>query len=241
MLEPHERAEVITYVSRYTREGRSPGPAAYNVKRALDNPETPVITMRGRTSARSEISEAPYYKLRSTVEGVTPITLHGRPSRRAPDPTPAGSYFPPAFGSGARKSGFAGPSFGTSEGSARRKRTEARSTETPLGKRRSVDETPGPGPGRYLTRGGEFDGNGHTGVQMKGNHAFGYGNLETPGPGSYRPKFDKVGPSAPKYGLHGRTKLPGKEPTPGYRDIGSTLGGLKFSMKGRADDEIHVA
>jgi hypothetical protein len=61
--------------------------------------------------------------------------------------------------------------------------------------------------------------------------------LETPGPGAYRPKFEKVQPAAPKYGLHGRTKLREKEPTPGYRDIGSTLGGLKFSMKPRADDD----
>jgi hypothetical protein len=147
---------------------------------------------------------------------------------------------PPSFGSGARKSGFAGPSFGLPDSSAHRKGADARSTPTPLGMRRSGDETPGPGPGRYLTRGAEFDGDGHAGVQMKGNHDFGFGNPGTPGPGAYRPRFEKVLPNPPKYSLHTRTKLPGRETTPGYRNIGSSLGGPRFSMKARADDEIAV-
>jgi hypothetical protein len=235
MLSPNERGEVIAHVGR---AGRSPGPAAYHVKRSLDAPETPVIRMRGRPSTSIEVNRAPYYNLRSSIGTATPITLHGRPRERAPEVFPGISYMPPAFGSAARKIGFAGPSFGLPEGSSRR--ATARSTPTPLGKRRNPDETPGPGPGRYVTRGSDFDSGGKRGVQMKGDHEFDWGDPHTPGPAAYRPRSEKVLPAAPKYGLHGRTKLPEREPTPGYRDIGSSLGGPRYTMKGRADDEVQI-
>lgn len=238
MLAPDERGEVISHISRSIRENQSPGPAAYSIKRSLDSPETPPIPFHARHSISPDLNRAPYVQLRSSIGTATPITLHGRPRTRAPDPTPGPGYLPPAFGSGGRKIGFASPSFGLPSGTSRRRSETARSTPA-VGKRRNADETPGPGPGRYLNRLKEFDG-GSPGVQIKGSHDFGYGKSETPGPGAYRPRYDRVLPSAPKYGMHARTKLPEREQTPGYRDIGSTLGGLRYSMKGRADDEIVV-
>jgi hypothetical protein len=75
---------------------------------------------------------------------------------------------------------------------------------------------------------------------IKGTHEFGPTSASTPGPGAYRPQYERILPAAPKYGMHVRTKLPEREQTPGYRNIGSTLGGPRWSMKSRADDEVMV-
>jgi hypothetical protein len=231
MLSPDERGEVIAHLGR---SARSPGPAAYRVPRALDEPGTPAIRLRGRPSTAAEVDGAPYYSVRGAIGGATPIALHGRPRERAPDAPPGPSYLPPPFGRGARRSGFAGPSHGLPGGGPRR------SAATPLGGRRGPDETPGPGPGRYLTRGADFAGGGARGAQMKGGRAAGGGDPGTPGPAAYRPRYDKVLPAAPRPALGARTRLPEREPTPGYRDIGSTLGGPRFTIKARADDAVAV-
>jgi hypothetical protein len=75
---------------------------------------------------------------------------------------------------------------------------------------------------------------------IKGSHDFRYGMGASPGPAAYRPQYEKILPAAPKYGMHVRTKVHEPEQTPGYRNIGSTLGGPRWSMKSRADDEIMV-
>jgi hypothetical protein len=236
MLEPNERGECIAHMTKSVVEGRSPGPAAYRVRRHMDKPETPTITMRVRTNIPEEHNEAPYYKVPSSFGKVTSVKMHARcdPGRR--DATPGPSYMPPPFGSGAHKKGFAAPGHGTGAASARR----ARSDQTPLGRRRGPDETPGPGPGAYSTRTRDFQADGQRGPRFKAAHDLRWADPETPGPAAYKPKHEKVLPAAPRYTMHVRTKLRGREDTPGYRNIGSTLAGPKWTMKARAADEVMV-
>jgi hypothetical protein len=47
-------------------------------------------------------------------------------------------------------------------------------------------------------------------------------------------------PAAPKYTIHVRTRLKDPEETGGYRNIGTTLAGPKWTMKARATDEVIV-
>jgi hypothetical protein len=86
-----------------------------------------------------------------------------------------------------------------------------------------------------------FEATGQRGYTIKGVHNFRYAATESPGPGTYAPKFDAVMPTAPKYGFHNRPVVKGPPATAGYRNLASTLGaGPKWTMKARADDNITV-
>ena len=77
---------------------------------------------------------------------------------------------------------------------------------------------------------------------MKGSHNFNYANTCSPGPASYRVSysFDSTRPSSPKTYIHTRPPERKREATPGYRNLGSTLGGPRYTIKARADDEIFL-
>jgi hypothetical protein len=99
----------------------------------------------------------------------------------------------------------------------------------------------GPGPAKYSLRDQSFDATGKCGVVIKGAHEFNYDGVDSPGPGTYKPNFGAIIPTPPKFTFHERSKLPGAPETPGYHDLGSTLGqSLKWTMKQRALDDIAV-
>jgi hypothetical protein len=99
----------------------------------------------------------------------------------------------------------------------------------------------GPGPAIYVLRDHAFDATGKCGVIIKGSHDFQFNEVDSPGPGTYKPNFAAVVPRPPKYTFHIRTEEKGAPDTPGYRNLGSTLGkGPKWTMKQRAQDDIAV-
>jgi hypothetical protein len=110
-----------------------------------------------------------------------------------------------------------------------------------LGRRRNPDETAGPGPAQSLLRDHSFDGTGKDGISIKGFHDFGYDRTISPGPAAYRPRYNAILRRAPIYTFHDRPKMKENVSTPGYRDLGSTLGrSPKWTMKARATDEVAI-
>jgi hypothetical protein len=180
-----------------------------------------------------------YYNIDRTFGNKVPVILcKGRTFLR-PDRIDAPLYnfpslvgnVPPQFGSEGHKIviapiGTGGKVRGKGEGRA--------------GQPRNPNKTVGPGPGKYSLREHSFDATGQKGYTIKGFHDFKYRDTISPGSGAYRPKFEAVLPKAPKVAFHDRPKMRGAPETPGYRNLGSALGGHKFTMKARATDEIQV-
>jgi hypothetical protein len=231
-LDPAERGECIAHISK-SMANNSPGPAYYHITRTFKN-TVPVILMKGRTYLRPDQIDAPYMNFPSLIGKVTKIGLHGRTELKTKWHPPGPNFDPPRFGTDGQKSAIAGPNV-----PAGKVRTEE-GAQTALAGRRNPDETVGPGPGKYSLRSHDFDANGHVGYSVKGFHDFSYANTISPGPGAYRPHFDAVLPAAPKIAFHDRPKERGAPETPGYRNLGSTLAGHRFTMKARALDNIAV-
>ncbi|OHT08261.1 hypothetical protein TRFO_23273 [Tritrichomonas foetus] len=231
-MEPWDRGECIAHIPSSMKNG-TPGPGKYNTRPKFKGQTAP-IKMKGRHELPTDTNKAPYYNLPSTVGNTTKINMHSRTETRASYVTPGPSYVPPAFGSDARKVGISPPVFNTRSSKSSSSR---RSASTALGRRRNPDETPGPGPGKYSTR---TEPSTAHGVRIKGSHDFRYQNTDSPGPAAYKPRYEKVIPSAPKYGIKGRHNPKDRESTPGYRNLGSTLGGPRYSMKARANDDICI-
>ncbi|KAK8887625.1 Outer dense fiber protein 3-like protein 2 [Tritrichomonas musculus] len=236
-MEPWERGECIAHIPKSMRAG-IPGPGKYNTRPEFEG-QTPVIRMKGRHSLAQETNNAPYYNLPSSIGKTTKINMHGKSDTKNKFTPPGPSYIPPAFGSDAKKIGISPPVFNTSK--SRRSASSASSRgATSLGRRRNPDETPGPGPGKYSTRAEFGVPKSSHGVRIKGTHDFRYLTADSPGPAAYKPKYEKVMPAAPKYKMKARPKAKDPEVTAGYRNIGSTLGGPRFSMKARASDDICI-
>lgn len=231
-----DRGECIAHVSK-SMATLSPGPAYYNIKRKFNGKQCPPIKFKGRHSLNSNMVDAPFYNLPSTIGKVAPITLHGKTEVKSSYSTPGPTYLPPTFGSDARKIGMRPP---ISSLKKRYPKNEGKGGSATSLSMRSSDATPGPGPGIYMLRDHSFDATGKAGYSMKGCHDFHYANSISPGPCAYKPKYNSVLPSAPKIGFHDRPKDKGPPITPGYRDLGSTLTGPSFTMKARAEDDINI-
>lgn len=225
-MDRFDRCEYIAHVSK-RNASLSPGPAHYNVNYSFMD-KKPAIVMRGRHSQKIEHMNPPLYNPPSTFGKVTGITLHGRTETKRKWETPGPTFIPPSFGSGCRTVAIA--PLPKNDGA-----------KTSLARRRNPDETPGPGPAASVLRDSAFDANGKVGYTIKGCHNFEYAKTVSPGPGAYMPKFAAVLPSAPKIGFHNRPEEKPTAETPGYRNLGSTLGeGPKWTMKARATDDISV-
>jgi hypothetical protein len=197
----------------------SPGPAYYNISRTFEN-TVPVILCKGRTFLKPDRIDAPFYNFPSLVGKVQKVGLHGRTEIKNKFEPPGPNYDSPPFGSKGRKSVIAPIKFGQAK--------------------RDPSETIGPGSAKYLLREHSFDATGHIGYTIKGSHEEIAAATISPGPAAYRPHFDAVLPRAPKVAFHDRPKVRGAPETPGYRNLGSTLEGHKFTMKARASDEVYV-
>ena len=220
-----QREPLIAHQSKY--QIRSPGPAAYDISRKL---ETAPIKMRGRYKKREYPDEAMYVNIPSTIGKVPKIHMGVR-SEGIKDKfrTPGPSYVPPKFGAEGRKTSFASYTDPAKMKSRIRPKTALERCETP-----------GPGPGAYNTRDHTFDGNGKRGIKMKGKHNFNYDMAYSPGPSAYNPRYNSVLKTAPKPYMHIRPKDKEPEPTCGYKDLGSTLTGPRFTIKARNTDDIDL-
>ena len=222
--------QYIAHTSSSIRNFKSPGPAAYNIKDTIG--DVPPIKMKGRINTRKDVVDPQILNLPSSFGKVPAVRIGPKTVRRTEDVTPGASYIPPPFGSDGRKI-----SFGKIDD-----RAKTRSAMTPR-KKKSADETPGPGPGTYNTRDTTFDPQKHSkGIKMKGQHEFNFNTGCSPGPAEYKVKynFDSRKPSSPKVAMHIRPSTKNSESAPGYRNLGSTLGGPKYTMKARANDEIYL-
>ena len=195
-----------------------PGPGAYNIASSLNRP---CILMKGRTSLRDRVIDVPFYRLPTTVGNVTKISLGGRTKiPGAGSFTPGPTYVPPKLGSNARKTSFGSP------------------PKTKISSALSTFATPGPGPAAYSIRDNSFDGDGKRGVSISGAHNLMYANTISPGPAAYKPKFAAVMKKAPLIQFHTKPSQRIAQSDVPYRNLGSTLGGPKFTMKARRDDKI---
>lgn len=215
----------------------SPGPAAYNIKRKFKK-QCPPIKMKSRHNLEPERLNAPYYKVPEHFGKTPKVHMHYRTEEKNKFVTPGPNYVPPPFGKNGIKIGMSPFRAKTAVDNRTVKGDDGKMTT--LGKRKNPDSTPGPGPGTYSTRTHELDGDGTKGIGISGHHAFDYGIAQTPGPSAYKPRYEKVLPAAPKYGMRIRPQEKDPEGTPGYRNLGSTLSGPKYTMKRREDDDIQV-
>jgi hypothetical protein len=233
MLEPWERGECIGHIPK-SMSTLSPGPAHYHISRSFKN-RCPTILIKARHFQKEDRIDAAYVKLPTLVGKVTPITLHQRTDIDSKFKTPAPTYVPPRFGASAPKIGISSPAAAAGKAPGESPNAVA------LGRRHDPDATIGPGPAKSLLRDHCFDATGKEGITIKGFHDFNYDQSISPGPAAYRPKYHAILPRAPIYGFHVRPKTKDPEGTPGYRDLGSTLGrSPKWTMKARALDEIAI-
>ncbi|KAH0795980.1 hypothetical protein GPJ56_000048 [Histomonas meleagridis] len=238
-MEPWER-ECIAHRSTSMRN-QTPGPAYYNVKRKFKK-QCPAIKIKGRHFEKQDVNKAPYYNIPSSFGKVAKIGMHTRTEIKPGFQPPGPSYIPPPFGSDARKISM------TPTVTKKRYQIPRNSsmTKAEIAKieaeesSRVPNGTPGPGPGAYSTRDHTFDANGKRGCSIIGHHDFNFDQTCSPGPGRYAPRYDAVLPQAPKVKFHNRPKEREKEPGVGYRNLGSTLSGPKFTMKARANDDIVI-
>ena len=223
--------QYIAHTSSSMRKYRSPGPAAYNIKETIG--DVPAIKIKGRYKTRQSVNTAAYVNPPSPFGKVPAVKIGNVTKSRQGDITPGASYIPPAFGSDAPRISFSKIDTSPKSKSA----LSARRT------RRNSDETPGPGPGTYNTRDTTFDpSKNRHGIKMKGAHDFRYSTAYSPGPANYKVnyEFDSTRPSSQKTYIHTRPPDKKIESTPGYRNLGSTLGGPRWTIKSREDDEIFL-
>jgi hypothetical protein len=193
--------------------------------------------MKGRHFQKQEFLDPAYVALKPSFGKVPKVHMHYRTEEAGKFFPPGPNYMPPAFGLHGIKIGFAPHGMAST---ARPKSEGGERVGTALGRRGGSDVTPGPGPGKYYLRREDFEQNGKRGLAIMGHHDFDYDKIHTPGPSTYRPHYDKILPSAPKYLIKHQYKEKGRETRPGYRNFKSTLAGPKYTMKARATDEIEL-
>lgn len=232
-MDPFDRPVLIAHTTASTRASASPGPGAYNIRRDFGSDVTP-IHLHSRTSLSRKTVSAPYYNLPTTIGKTTRIGIHGRPQLRGIPESRGPEYIPPSFGSGARVVRISPPPEDTLP-HGRVPGGEFKRIE-----RRNPNLTPGPGPAAYDVHLKDFAGDGRGGSRMSGSHDFGFSTVVSPGPAAYNPNFKAIFPKAPESTFHTRPQTKEPEVTPGYRTLGSTLSGPRFTLKGRDGGDVCV-
>ena len=201
----------VSFHSRVsTRQSSStPGPGAYSPNySSLGGPK---FSMKSRHETTTRPETAQYTMLPSTIGQGPRFSLGSRHQVRDTETTPGPSYIPPPLGSDAKKTSL---SFRHSEA------------------RNPMADTPGPGAYNISAK----FANDAPKASMHGRtkDMFQYGS-QSPGPGAYKPDFSATMPRAPSASMHIRPKDRTSDTTPGYRDLGSTLTGPKFTI-GRREE-----
>lgn len=230
-MDPFDRPQLIAHTSSYSRANASPGPGAYNIRREF-GADTPAIRFHTKTTAAVRPSTAPYYNLGTTIGKCPKVHMHTKSRAKEIDRMTGPNYVPPKFGRDCKKVKISPP-----EETTLPRGRSANSKRVP---RRNRCETPGPGPGTYNTRTDDFERPGRRGSRISGEHNFGFDYANSPGPAAYKPRYESVLSTAPKPVMHIRPKQKDPESTPGYRNLGSTLAGSRFSMKRREEDTVYV-
>jgi hypothetical protein len=190
----------------------TPGPGAYSPTDA-NKPTAAVYTLKSRHESVERPNTAPYRDIGSTVGEGPKISLSSRHKVPDGDNFPGPNYWPPALGEDAQKSAM---SF-----------------------RYGQDRSPyrdNPGPGAYNIE-PKFanEANKYT-LHQRTNQ--GDPDNCSPGPAAYTPDINAQKPRAPSASMHIRPEDKGPDETPGYFDLGSTLGGPYWTIKRREPLEL---
>jgi hypothetical protein len=189
----------------------NPGPATYDP----DVPTLPTAIIIGNVTSPVASDEVPgpgaYNDPRTFRPSANHGQIHERPASPRPASTPGpGIYSPARFGSDA-------PKIAVSP-----RRPSSRASERPA-------------PGQYSPN-RPFGSDARTTSLAQGPTRRGATSaLSNPGPGTYNPRSRKSGPA---YTISGSRPAERKEPTGEYRNLKSTLGGPRYSLRGRCPLEI---
>ena len=193
-----------------TRQSYStPGPGAYSPNySSLGGPK---FSMKGRHETNTRPDSAPYRALPSTIGQGPRFSLGARHQIKDTETTPGPSYIPPPLGSDAKKTSF---TFRHSEA------------------RNPMADTPGPG--AYNITAKFANDAPKSSMHGRTQDMFQFGS-QSPGPGAYKPDYSATMPRAPSASMHIRPKDRISDASPGYRNLGSTLTGPKFTI-GRREE-----
>lgn len=191
----------------------TPGPGSYNPT-MFGKPSSPRFTLKSRQERRVEVLDVPYRKIPSSIGDVPRISLGSRHPTKPLESTPGPEYIPPTIGHDAKKSSLSSRQAG------------ARDTR--------IDY---PGPDRYNVRTPFAKGARSASLHSRPNDMFAV-RSSGPGPAAYYPDYSLTRPSSPSPTMHIRTKVAEPQETAGYLDIGSTLGGPKFTIGRRENLDL---
>nr|AGM32431.1 hypothetical protein [Coptotermes formosanus] len=228
-MDRFDRPEYMAHVSTKGGAITSPGPAAYDTSQPMLH-ATSVIKIGRRPRAPPPKDTTPFYMVPSSYGKVPKICMRGRTDLKPNTVTPGPTYQCPALGRDARKNSFGGPKQGQLQ------TNKAGQTEYPHPKNPAI--TLGPGPGTYDISGNLMSKG--KGIQMKGNHDYEMSHSESPGPAAYKPNYEVTLPTAPKPTFHIRPTEKSHSNQADFRALPSTLGGVGWTMKRRAYDDILI-
>ena len=185
-----------------------PGPADYDTQRpTLEN--IPKISMHGRTFANKEVNQASLQNIRSNPAKDSPrYSLRSRHNVQPLDTTPGVEYVPPAFGKDSRRISI-----------------------SPRYQKREVES--GPGPGQYKPKSPKDFGNTRRSTFHGPRSRSVDPHSDSPGPGEYLPDYNSVKQRSPRFTMKGAKYHLKPEQSGEYVNLGSTLKGPRFSMRGR--------
>ena len=166
---------------------------------------------------RADIPGPGTYDIGTTIsKDSLKFSLYGRPNDYfvSKSDTPGPEYIPPTIGHDAKKSSLSSRQAG------------ARDTR--------IDY---PGPDRYNVRTPFSKGARSASLHSRPNDMFAV-RSSGPGPAAYYPDYSLTRPSSPSPTMHIRTKVAEPQETAGYLDIGSTLGGPKFTIGRRENLDL---
>ena len=166
---------------------------------------------------RADIPGPGTYDIGTTIsKDSLKFSLYGRPNDYfvSKSDTPGPEYIPPTIGHDAKKSSLSSRQAG------------ARDTR--------IDY---PGPDRYNVRTPFAKGARSASLHSRPNDMFAV-RSSGPGPAAYYPDYSLTRPSSPSPTMHIRTKVAEPQETAGYLDIGSTLGGPKFTIGRRENLDL---
>ena len=171
-----------------------PGPGKYEPEKHYTR-DSPQYSLRSRIYAPEFTNKAGYENIPSSIGTGLKYSLSSRHAELAKPVTPGPNYMPPAFGSDAIKCSLSS------------RRAERR-------------PPPGPGPGQYKIE-APNDAKKWT---MKARNFPPDAKNDGPGVGKYMPNYERVLPSPRRNQILERFSEKKNQSTPGYYDIGSTIG-----------------
>lgn len=191
---------------------KPPGPGNYNIRDSDPLKDTRPIYMRSRPETKYESNDV---ELRDTRRPFceSPGLRIGERTPERKSRAVESTYTPSDFGKDGKKV-----------------------TISPRGKDRTPREVV-PAPGSYY-RDVPFGSDAKSSSMGTPRDKVKSAYSSRPGPGSYSPDYTAGKTSSPKYTISGAVYSPKKDKTPEYRNLGSTLGGPKYSIRGGHKPEI---